>query len=160
MKLRKEVEFNNIIKDILRKEEVISLKYENHHGITRLEHSLSVARVTYLWAKTLKLDNIYDITRAALLHDFFHSYDDSTFRGHPKSALENSKKLFYINDLEEDIIKNHMFPATLELPKYKETYLVSMADKVVALRECVKYKVPLKMGTLVLFIFNFLIIQK
>lgn len=160
MKIKKQIEFNNIIKDILKEEQIINLKYENHHGISRLEHSLNVSYLTYLWASKLKLSNINEVTRAALLHDFFFSFNDSSFKGHPKSAVKNAKRVFNINDMQEDIIKNHMFPATISIPKYKETYLVSLADKVIAIRECARYKVPLKIGTLLLFTFNFLTIQR
>ena len=47
MTVNKEVEFNNIVNDILKKDEFIELKYEIHHGISRLQHSLSVAKLTY-----------------------------------------------------------------------------------------------------------------
>ena len=43
MKIKKQVEFNNIISDYLKNEEIIDLRYEYHHGISRLDHSLSVA---------------------------------------------------------------------------------------------------------------------
>lgn len=160
MKIKKQVEFNNIINDILKNEEVISLRYEFHHGISRLEHSLSVAKLTYNICKIFKINTIKETTRAALLHDFFHSFEDSSFKGHPSTALKNAKRVFNINKMQEDIIYNHMFPATLRIPKYKETWIVSLSDKLIAIKECTKYKIPMKIGATFLFLFNFMIIQR
>lgn len=160
MKIYKQVEFNNIINDILKNEEFISLRYEIHHGITRLDHLLNVAKLTYLISKFLKIKNYKEITRAALLHDFYFSNQDSSFLGHPLTSLNNAKRVFYINEMQSDIIYNHMFPATLRLPKYKETWIVSTADKIAALKECAKYKIPLEAGTIYLFLLNFMIIPR
>lgn len=160
MKIKKQIEFDNIISDILKNDEIISLRYEYHHGISRLSHCLSVAKLTYTLCKIFKIKDIKSTTRAALLHDFYHSYEDSSFKGHPKTAVTNAKKLFKINKMQEDIIYNHMFPATKRIPKYKETWLVSISDKLVALKECTKYKLPFEFGTVFLFLFNFLIIQR
>lgn len=160
MKIKKQVEFNNLISDILKNEEVISLRYEYHHGISRLDHSLSVAKLTFNLCKLFKINTIKETTRAALLHDFFHNREDSSFKGHPKTALENAKRDFNINKMQEDIIYNHMFPATLRFPKYKETWLVSVSDKLIAIKECTKYKIPMKIGATFLFLFEFMIIQR
>lgn len=153
MLIRKEIEFNKIINDILKNEEFIDLKYEVHHGITRLDHSLSVARLTYVLCKKFKVKNYVEVTRAALLHDFFKSKEiaKNRFINHPLKALENAKLNFSINKMQENIILSHMFPASCVMPKYKESYLVSFADKLVALKECTKYKIPLTIGATFLF---------
>jgi len=39
--------------------------------------------------------------------------------------------------LEKDIIRKHMWPATKELPSYKESYVVSFVDKYCAVLEVV-----------------------
>ena len=70
MKIKKQVEFNNVINDILKNDEVISLRHEYHHGISRLDHSLSVAKLTYNICKLFKIKTIKETTRAALLQDF------------------------------------------------------------------------------------------
>jgi hypothetical protein len=62
--------------------------------------------------------------------------------------------------MQEDIIYNHMFPATSRFPKYKETWLVSASDKLIAIKECTKYKIPMKIGATFLFLFEFMIIQR
>ena len=37
--------------------------------------------------------------------------------------------------MEEDIIGKHMWPLTAPLPYYKESYMVSLADKICAVCE-------------------------
>ena len=160
MKIKKQVEFNDIISDILKNEEIIGLRYEYHHGISRLDHSLNVARLTFNMCKLFKIEKIEEVTRAALLHDFYKTGEDSSFRGHSTTAVNNAKRVFNVNDMQADIIYNHMFPATLRLPKYKETWIVTTADKLVAINECTRYKLPIQIGTVFLFIFNFMMIQR
>ena len=160
MKIKKQVEFNDIISDILKNEEIIGLRYEYHHGISRLDHSLNVARLTFNMCKLFKIEKIEEVTRAALLHDFYKIGEDSSFRGHPTTAVNNAKRVFNVNDMQADIIYNHMFPATLRVPKYKETWIVTTADKLVAINECTRYKLPIQIGTVFLFIFNFMMIQR
>ncbi len=162
MTINKEVEFNNIISDILKNKEFIDLKYEIHHGISRLDHSLNVARMTYRICKRLHVKNYEEITRAALLHDFFRTNEvpDKSFLLHPLKAVENSKKNFEITNIQENIIASHMFPVTKVLPKYAGSWIVSGADKAVAIYECTKYKVPLTIGATFLFCLNICFIQR
>ena len=152
MTINKEVEFNNIVSDILKNESFIELKYEIHHGISRLDHSLNVARLTYNTCKKMKIKNYNEITRAALLHDFFKSSEinGNSFINHPKKALDNSKNNFEISSIQENIIVSHMFPMTKTIPKNIGSWIVTLADKMVALYECTKYKIPLTIGAVML----------
>jgi uncharacterized protein len=60
---------------------------------------------------------------------------------HPRIAVANAKKHFSINDIEEDIIKKHMWPLTIVPPRYKESYIVSFADKYLSSKEFInEYK--------------------
>ena len=162
MTINKEVEFNNIISDILKNKEFIDLKYEIHHGISRLDHSLNVARLTYKMCKRLHVKNYEEITRAALLHDFFRTEDvpEKCFLNHPLKAVECSKKNFEISDFQENIIAAHMFPVTKTIPKHVGSWIVSGADKAVAIYECTKFKVPLTIGAAFLFCMNICFIQR
>ena len=54
---------------------------------------------------------------------------------HPKNALEESKKRFILSDMEENIIVSHMFPLYTALPKYAESWLVDIVDKVIGAYE-------------------------
>jgi uncharacterized protein len=136
-----DIEFSNIINPILTNDEFNKLDMIPHHGTTRLEHSLKVSYYSYKIAKKLKLD--YKSTaRAGLLHDFFLSEVErtnkekflSTFT-HATKAVKRSEHHFGINELEEDIIKSHMFPLNLFVPKYMESWIVTTVDKVVAVKE-------------------------
>lgn len=152
--------YEDIVKDILSNPEFQKLKSEPHHGISRYEHCLRVSKGSYLVAKSLRMKNLIGITRASLLHDFYtdnylngyNSYE--RLRVHPNVALKNARKFYDLSDMEADIIVKHMFPHTKELPKYKETYLVSVMDKLVASYEMVRFKASLKLGIYLLFIYN------
>ena len=53
-------------------------------------------------------------------------------RNHPKIASTNAKKHFNLNKKEINIIESHMFPLVVKIkPKYKESYVVAFADKLV-----------------------------
>ena len=54
---------------------------------------------------------------------------------HPKIALRNATQIFNLNDIEKDVIVNHMWPVTIKIPHYKETVVVTFADKYSAIFE-------------------------
>ena len=76
-----------------------------------------------------------------MLHDFFlydwHDKNHPKLHGfkHPYIALENAKERYDLSTKEEDIIKKHMFPLTLIPPRYKESYIICLADKICSLLE-------------------------
>jgi uncharacterized membrane protein len=143
-----ENEFNKIIEDIIKNEKFLQLKDFRHHNSTIFDHAKSVAYITYRYCRNKKVDKI-SATRGALLHDFF-LYDWRTGldkRGnhnkghiylHPRMALENSEKEFNLNDIERDIILNHMWPLSPSMPKYKETFIVSFIDKYISSKEFIE----------------------
>jgi len=165
MSRAEKLDFNNIVKDILTNDEFKKLDSELHHGITRYNHSLRVAKATYRCSKFLGLD-YKEATRAALLHDF---YIDNQFEGknskeifkeHPDLAVKNAQSHFKISAVQENIIKSHMFPLCKELPKYKESWIVTAVDKSVAVYEMYRFKTSLYLSILTLFIFNLISIQR
>lgn len=132
-------EFNKIIKDIVTNEEFMKLQNEVHHSTTRFDHSLRVAYEVYTKLKDNN-PNYVEVTRAALLHDFFFDDDLSSsqndrLNNHPLIALENAKKYFDINELQENIILSHMYPLSYCLPRFKESWIVSLMDKKVTIVE-------------------------
>ena len=132
-------EFDSLTDDILNNQEFLKLGKKTHHGITRFDHSLRVATYTYKVTKFLGL-NYVDATRGALLHDFFIDEVENRnsierLREHPLYALENSKKYFLLNDVQEDIIVKHMFPVTFQLPKYLESWIVDFIDDIASIYE-------------------------
>lgn len=160
MSNKKKEEFNSIIEDITNNNKFNKLNKELHHGITRYEHSMRVARWTYKICNLLKMKNKEDVTRAALLHDFYINDDLVSDNGasklgeHPNVALENSKKYFELTDIQADIIKTHMFPCNFDVPAYKESWLVSGIDKAVSTYEMLRFKSPLYAGIYALFLFE------
>jgi len=134
-------EYMNIISDIMNNENFLKIEKCKHHGIDRLAHSMRVSYYSYLIAKGLKL-NYVATARGGLLHDFFcnDELEDKKqkfcFALHPYCSLENASNNFYLSDLEKDIIINHMFPTLPhKVPKYMESWLVSIVDKMVAVYE-------------------------
>ncbi len=159
--------FDSCIEDIKNNNHFNKLKRDLHHGITRYEHSMRVARWTYKICNLFKFDNTVEVTRAALLHDFYSNEDLETVGGpkalvaHPKVALKNSKEYFKISELQEDIIVNHMFPCTLKsLPESKEAFLVSLVDKGVSTFEMLRFKAPLYASIYLLFVFELIKISR
>ena len=89
--------------------------------------------------------NHRSLVRGALLHDYFlydwHE-DDPTHRFHgyihAKRALDNAAKDFSLNDIERNMIYTHMFPLNItRVPKYKESVILCIADKISAFKETI-----------------------
>lgn len=140
-----EEEYKEYISDLILHDKVKSMKNFNQHGNTNcLEHSLFVSYVSYQICRRLGLD-FCSAARGGLLHDFF-LYEWRTgkpYKGphgllHPDIALENANKYFDLNDKEKDIIQNHMWPLTIRLPRYRESYVVLLVDKYCASVELFK----------------------
>ena len=165
MFIKDEYEFDFIINDIANHPRFLDLKQELHHGISRYEHSLRVAKLTYHIAKMFHLD--YErMTRAALLHDFFTENDvygyteKEIFKTHPKIALKNASMYFDLDERQKEMIETHMFPICDKIPRYKESYIMTLVDKAVAAHEMYRYKAALTMGIWMIFLFNMISIQK
>ena len=131
------------------------LKSVPHHGSNRLNHINRVSKMSFRLSKLLRLDYV-SCTRGALLHDFFTTDDlsrnDTKYKNylqdHPRIALDNSRKYFKLNNIEEDIILTHMFPIVKGKPKYAESRVVCLCDKLVSLYEYVTSKTYLAMNFL------------
>lgn len=153
-----EEDFYLIVKDILESEEFLKRKTYNHHGqISVYDHSLNVSLKAYRMAKKFKHVDEKSVAIGALLHDFYYrpwqEYKEKRkfFQKHgfvhAREALENSKKFYpeYMNPKIENIIERHMFPLNKIPPKYKEAWLVSLADKIISLEALAQPKYYLKM---------------
>jgi uncharacterized protein len=139
-----EEEYEECIKDLIVNKDVGSMRNFMQHGDTNtLEHCLNVSYYSYRMCKNFGLD-FRAAARGGLLHDFF-LYDwhkGKDYKGlhglkHPKIALMNAEARFELSDKEKDIIKKHMWPTTIKLPKYKESFIVMMMDKYCAVEEVV-----------------------
>ena len=143
------IEFFRIINNIICNESVQKMRYYRQHCNTSCyEHCIRVAYYSYWIAKKLNLDYI-SIARAAMLHDLFlYDWRDSNrinyIKGmhaftHPKIALNNALEIFDLNEKEQDIILKHMWPVTISLPRYAESYIVTFTDKYSAIKESFLY---------------------
>lgn len=113
--------------------------YMQHYNYSRLRHSMDVAYLSFIITKFLKWD-CHSTARAGLLHDMFFRGDDEPktlqhLRTHPLEALDNARHVCELNEVEENIILRHMWLFTLVPPKYKEGYIVTLVDKLCAIRE-------------------------
>lgn len=165
MSLSNNQEFQEIVKDILNNQDFQKLDSELHHGISRYGHSLRVAKSAYKLAKKLHWDYI-DVTRAALLHDFFFDeqlkdYNNAqTWCKHPEVALLNASQYFELSERQQNAIVSHMFPSCKVMPKFKESWLITCVDKGVSFYEMYRFKAGLVLGVWTIFVFNMITLQK
>ena len=129
-----------------------------HHGADNsvYDHSVATARTAYHMACALGLSDadVISITRAALLHDFFgYDWHDESYRRslrryrgirrlthmhafmHGLTAARRASRYFALSDRQCDAIAAHMFPVSPVLPRTREAWILTAADKVVASRE-------------------------
>ena len=155
------MDFTSIAEGIINSEKYQSLKNEDHHGLSRYDHSLRVARNTYKLSKKMKLDYV-SATRAALLHDYFTDEDYRNTKGmkkysmHPVIALNNAIREYELNPKEENIIVSHMYPMGKTKPNCKESWLVNGIDTGVAIYECLRFKAKEYLAFACVLIINFL----
>lgn len=118
-------------------------KFMQHGNISVFEHSVAVAIECLKLAHKLGIPvDQKTLIRGALLHDYFlydwHEKDKSHrlhgFR-HAKKALSNAEKEYELNNIEKNMIYCHMFPLNLRIPKYRESILLTIADKIIATKE-------------------------
>jgi len=139
-------EYESIIADLVLNPTVQQMQnFRQHYDTSCFEHCKNVSYYSYLICKKYGLD-YKAAARAGMLHDLF-LYDwrkrENGRKGlhafrHPKVALENASKLFDLNKKEQDIILKHMWPITIKLPRYKESYIITFVDKYCAIQESIK----------------------
>lgn len=166
IKYNKDEEYLFIINNILKNEEFNKIKYIKHHNTNRLDHSMKVSYYSYKIAKSLKLD-YEDVARGGLLHDFYTDKISECKKikekiklfsiKHPKDAVNNATTYFNLSEKEINIIETHMFPVDYKIPKYAESWIVSLVDKVLSFGEFSKkfsYKLTYILNLYLLFILN------
>lgn len=141
-------EYFGFVKDLLDSDVVNEMRnFRHHYSTTCFQHCLNVSYYNYIVCRKLGL-NSKDAARAGLLHDLFlydwreveKKYGEKPHgMRHPVVALGNAKKHFEIDKREEDMIINHMWPLTIKLPRYAESYVIVMIDKYIATLELGTY---------------------
>lgn len=168
-------EYKKIVNPIIYNENFIVLKNDNHHGTTKYNHCKRVSYLSFLLSKIFKC-NSKSVARAGLLHDFFYgtrtSKAENDYLRHPRTSVENAKKYFKINNIEESIIESHMYHHALIKritpfmndedkgyfynckPQNKESVIVCIADLLVSIYEVCIYKVKYSFALYILFLVN------
>ena len=111
-----------------------------HGDMSVFDHSLFVTERCVAFAKKWpgRVD-MRSLVRGALLHDYF-LYDWHDFKieylihgwTHPGLSMRNAIRDFEIGEIEQDVIKHHMFPMTPFLPETTEGWMIVFADKLCA----------------------------
>ena len=133
-------DYVDCVQDLLEHDVMAEMQAYPHHGAySCFEHGLAVSYRSYKLSKRWGLD-ARAAARGGLLHDLYlyNRYEavrvDHRFN-HAQIALTNASHYFTLTSTERDIIKKHMWPLNPVLPKYKESYIVTMMDKYSALVE-------------------------
>lgn len=142
-------EYYLLVKPILLHPEFQKRKNMLHHQDSVYMHCLRVSLCGFRIAKKLKPFfpelSIRDVALAGLLHDFYtnpwrcKSTDRRFFHQHGFVHSYEAAKNAYIHFPElmdpfiEDAIVKHMFPLNRKLPKYGESWIITIADKIISM---------------------------
>ena len=138
-------EHKRVHEDVAEHPVVLRMKKYPHHGDTSCyKHCMRVAYFNYIICKKLHLD-AKSAARAGMLHDLFlydwHTHARETgerLHGftHAEKAYKNAGKIFRLNRVERDVIRNHMWPVTLRsVPRTREGWMIVLTDKYSGLLE-------------------------
>lgn len=138
------IEYKEYVSEILKHPDVKTMKeFIQHSDVTTLDHCLDVSYKSFIVCKRLHLDCRAG-ARGGLLHDFYlyDWHETKPKEGkhgfvHPRIALNNANKHFKLNRREQDIIIKHMFPLTWRFPRYAESWVVTLVDKWIAIKEII-----------------------
>lgn len=173
-------EFDSLVSDILENEHFLETKHDLHHGTSKYEHSIRVAKLSYKLSKIFKADT-KATARAGLLHDFFFGTrkekPENSYLRHPVTASENAKKYFNVSELESEAIKTHMFHQVLLKkifpfinrkekasvkefkPKSKEGWIICASDLIVSVMECERFQFTYVANVTLLLVFNIIMFK-
>ncbi len=134
-------EYLRIVKPILDNKEFKKRKeFPHHYNESVYDHVLRVSYDCFKIGKKKNLD-YKALAIAGLLHDFYDKPWQSDFEKkpffqkhgftHAENARCNAKKYFpkLMNEKIESMISTHMFPLNKRIPKYKESWILTLVDK-------------------------------
>ncbi len=115
-----------------------------HRSSTTYAHCIAVTMQALRLAKKWKMKvDVSSLVRGCLLHDYY-LYEYTTVKPKPKkhashhgeTAMNRAIEDFGLNEIEKNMIFCHMWPIRLlNPPKSREAFLLSISDKLVAIRE-------------------------
>lgn len=138
--------YQQLMNPMIHDTEIQSMASLKQHtkGVSCLDHSIFVSYLSFSMCRRWHLDS-KAAARAGLLHDMFLSDRGTTgiglwkhLRIHPQMALKNAMD-YGLSPLEKDIILKHMWPVTMsKLPRYRESLVVNLADKICTVCEVLR----------------------
>ena len=139
-------EFRLCIADLIQQPSIQTMDQIKQHvkNVSCLDHCIFVSYLSFSLCKKLRL-NASAAARAGLLHDLYLCNWSQTnigpwkrLRIHPQIALRNAEA-HGLSNLERDIIAKHMRPLTFsKIPRYRESVVVNLADKICACVEMLR----------------------
>ena len=141
-------EFVSIVYDLVNDPTVQRMKiYKQHCDTSCFTHCVEASYHCFKICKMMGFDYV-SAARGAMLHDLFlydwrRKSDVNSWHAftHGQVAYDNASKIFTLNNVEKDMIINHMWPLTIKLPKTKEGWVLVLVDKYCAIKEFVRYYV-------------------
>lgn len=135
--------FGIAVSDLLQRNEVTRMAefFQHSHSCNLLWHLLFTSWISFRLCTLLGLD-AESAARAALLHDFrdADSKENKRLSKHSRRASFEAANTFSLSKKEAAIIKTHMWPICPTLiPRSREAWIVSIADKVSCLCELVAF---------------------
>lgn len=117
--------------------------FMQHGSVTTYDHSVAVTKMCLRLSRGLHIrTDERSLIRGALLHDYYlydwHAPRDGSDLhafSHPGKAVRNAARDFGLNEIERDMIRCHMFPLTVRPPRFRESAILCLADKICAFRE-------------------------
>lgn len=175
------IEFDNLVNDILENNYFLETKKDLHHGTSKYEHSIRVAKLSYKLGKIFKVEDIESLARASLLHDFFFGTrkekEENSYLRHPVTASINAKKYFNVSEKMAEDIKTHMFHHVLIKkifpfinrkekvsikefkPKSKEGWIICFSDLLVSIMECERFQFSYVANVTLILVFNMIMFK-
>lgn len=155
-------EWFNIVEPLLLCEELQKRKLFKHHKKSVWDHLISVSFKSYKYSLKFSCDSRV-CAIGGLLHDFYpyawqYSEELESFDSHYLDRLKKKESLFkkhgfthakeaydnylkYFKEFEDKKISNciirHMFPLNIIPPRYKESWIVTFADKVDSFKDTI-----------------------
>lgn len=120
-------------------------RFLHHKYSTAYQHSIHVAEIALeiMYKFHISQELKQTVIKIGLLHDYYlydwHNKSEKWHKPHifkhPKIAANNAIRDFGLTAREENSIKHHMWPVTPIPPRYREGWIITIADKIATFRE-------------------------
>ena len=149
------IEFEIICKDILNDDKFKRLSDELHHGITRYDHSIRVAKKTYKVAKFLRFKNYELTTKASLLHDYYLDNEIDEYTSKEKLFIHTIHNGEQISKNQHKVSKGYMNI----YKRYKFDYVNNPKAELSIVRRILAYDKRINYDN-ILLLFRYIVLNK